>query len=191
MAARNGIACHLCIQDEHNRFANEKGNALVDRLSGAEYETILPQDTAQAMDDAMERFANKGLKPYYIHGGGHDLPGGRSDVQVVGISVARQHERGKQVIADFANLLAAHYNLNIDFSERVIFNTDYLQGGYEQFNQEMQAFLIDAMKQTGLLFDTTYSGKAFYGMMDYIKKNNLQDKNIIFWHTGGIMNLMA
>ena len=46
------------------------------------------------------------------------------------------------------------------------------------------------MKETGLVFDTTYSGKAFYGMMDIIKKKGLKDKKIVFWHTGGIMNLM-
>ena len=46
------------------------------------------------------------------------------------------------------------------------------------------------MQETGLMFDTTYSGKAFYGMMQEIEKNKLYDKNIIFWHTGGIMNIM-
>ena len=35
-----------------------------------------------------------------------------------------------------------------------------------------------------------FSGKGFYGMMDIIKKEQLQNKNIIFWHTGGLMNLM-
>ena len=67
---------------------------------------------------------------------------------------------------------------------------DYLCGGYEQFTPVMDDYLKMAMKETGLMFDTTYSGKAFYGMMDYIKKHHLQDKRIVFWHTGGIMNIM-
>jgi 1-aminocyclopropane-1-carboxylate deaminase/D-cysteine desulfhydrase-like pyridoxal-dependent ACC family enzyme len=28
-------------------------------------------------------------------------------------------------------------------------------------------------------------------MLDYIKKNKLEDKNILFWHTGGIFNFLA
>lgn len=231
MCARNKWACHLCIQGTSDRFFSEKGNALLCRLSGAECELIQPEDTAIAMDRAMAKLVKDGYKPYYCHGGGHDLPGGMAfvdavaelahfiekpdyifhasgtgstqagiivgldrvgwnDVKVVGISVARQYERGRQVIADFSNELAAYYGMKERYDDRIIFNTDYLCGGYEQYTSEMKAYLNHAMRQTGLMFDTTYSGKAFYGMMDYIKKNNLEDRKILFWHTGGLMNLM-
>lgn len=231
MCARNKWACHLCIQGTSDRFFSEKGNALLCRLSGAECELIQPEDTAIAMDRAMTRLANDGYKPYYCHGGGHDLPGGVAfvdavaelahliekpdyifhasgtgstqagiivgldrvgwnDVMVVGISVARQYERGRQVITDFSNELASYYGMKERYDDRIIFNTDYLCGGYEQYTSEMKAYLNHAMRQTGLMFDTTYSGKAFYGMMDYIKKNHLENKRILFWHTGGLMNLM-
>ena len=231
MCARNGWKCHLCIQGTEERFYGEKGNALIDRLCGAECELIRPEDTAMAMDRAMATLAKEGYKPYYCHGGGHDLPGGTcfveavkdlasqierpdylflasgtgstqagivvgldrvgwGDVKCIGISVARQYERGRQVIADFANMLAKHYGMAERYDDRILFNTDYLCGGYEQFTPEMKIYLKKAMKETGLMFDTTYSGKAFYGMMDYIKKHNLQEKKIVFWHTGGIMNIM-
>lgn len=235
MAARNGWKCHLCIQGIEERFLQEKGNALLNRLSGAECELIRPEDTAVAMDRAMEKLKAEGFNPYYVHGGGHDLPGGTSfvkaveelkrqceaedykpdyifhasgtgstqagivvglekvgwgDVKVVGISVARQQERGKQVIAEFANMLGEHYGMKKDFTNDIIFCTDYLYGGYEQYTLEMSAYLEYAMKETGLMFDMTYSGKGFYGMMDYVKKSHLDDKNIMFWHTGGLMNLM-
>ena len=230
MASRNGWKCHLCIQGLMERFEAEKGNALLCRLSGAECELIDPSDTAVAMDCAMEKLAKEGYKPFYVHGGGHDLPGGTcfvdavkalkeecdvnnykpdyiflasgtgstqagivvgcylvgwNDVKVVGISVARQYERGKQVVADFANMLGEHYGINSDFTDKIIFNADYLYGGYEQYTTDMESYLKEVMKTTGLMFDTTYSGKGFYGMMDIIKKEQLQNKNIIFWHTGG------
>ena len=235
MAARNGWKCHLCIQGTEERFLQEKGNALLNRLSGAECELIRPEDTAVAMDRAMEKLKAEGYNPYYVHGGGHDLPGGTSfvkaveelkwqcevegykpdyifhasgtgstqagivvglekagwgDVKVIGISVARQQERGKQVIAEFANMLGEHYGMKKDFTDDIIFCTDYLYGGYEQYTSEMTEYLERAMKETGLMFDTTYSGKGFYGMIDYVKKNHLEGKNIMFWHTGGLMNLM-
>ena len=235
MCARNGWKCHLCIQGAEERFMNEKGNALLNRLCGAECECIKPEDTSVAMDRAMEKLYSDGYNPFYVIGGGHNLPGGTcfvdavkdlkrqcdeigykpdyiflasgtgstqagivvgldlagwSDVKCVGISVARQYERGKQVIAEFANMLAEHYGLKKDYSDKIIFNTDYLCGGYEKYTPEMENYLIDAMMQTGLVFDTTYSGKGFYGMMQEIRKQHLEDKNIIFWHTGGIMNIM-
>ena len=235
MAAKNGWKCHLCIQGTKERFFAEKGNALLCRLAGAECELIDPSDTAVAMDRAMEKLAKEGYKPYYVHGGGHDLPGGTcfvdavkelkqqcdvmsycpdyiffasgtgstqagivvgcdlvgwNNVKTVGISVARQYERGKQVIADFANRLAKHYGLDKNYADQILFNTDYPFGGYEQYSPEMDDYLKEVMKTTGLMFDTTYSGKGFYGMMQEIKKQGLQNKNIVFWHTGGLMNLM-
>ena len=236
MAARNGWKCHLCVQGSEERFIKEKGNALLDRLSGAECELILPEDTAASMDNAMKRFLDKGYKPYYIHGGGHDLLGGIAfvdavkslkavcekkgykpdyifhasgtgstqagilvgldqvgweDVTVVGISVARQYDRGRQVIVEFANMLAEHSGMKERYDNRVLFTTDYLFGGYEQYSQEMKSYLFHVMKKTGLIFDLTYSGKAFFGMMDFVKKNKLEKSNLLFWHTGGIMNIMG
>lgn len=231
MCAKNGWKCHLCIQGTEERFIAEKGNAMLDRLSGAECELIKPEETSMAMDRAMKKLTVEGYNSYYCHGGGHDLPGGTSfveaveelakqiekpdyifhasgtgstqagivvgldrvgwnDVKCVGISVARQYERGKQVIAEFANMLADYYGMSERYDDRILFNTDYLYGGYEQFSPEMDLYLKKIMRETGLMFDTTYSGKAFYGMMDIIRKEQLKDKKIVFWHTGGIMNLM-
>ena len=234
LAAQNGWKCHLCIQGLEERFRSENGNALLCRLAGAEYEFISPAETAEAMDRAMNRLRLEGYHPYYVHGGGHDLPGGTcfvdavaelkrqcdefgykpeyiflasgtgstqagivvglelagwGDVKVIGISVARQYERGRQVVVDFANELAEHYGLKTDFSDRVFFNANYLFGGYEHYSEEMEGYLKKVMQSTGVMFDTTYSGKGFYGMMQEIKKLGLQKKNIMFWHTGGLMNL--
>ena len=155
----------------------------------------------KAVEELKRQCDAEGYKPDYIFhasGTGSTQAGivvglekvGWGDVKVVGISVARQQERGKQVIAEFANMLGKYYGEKKDFTDDIIFCTDYLYGGYEQYTPEMAAYLEHAMKETGLMFDTTYSGKGFYGMMDYVKKNHLEGKNIMFWHTGGLMNLM-
>ena len=232
MAARNGWLCHLVVQGTEERFQTEKGNALLCRLAGAECEFIDPLETAAAMNRAMQAYEARGLRPFYIHGGGHDLPGGTcfvdaimemkrqgvekpeviflasgtgstqagivvglemagwGDVEVIGISVARQFEQGRRVIVDYANMLADHYGIKKAFFDRVDFVTDYLFGGYEQFIPEMDTYLKEIMRFTGMVFDTTYSGKGFYGMMHEIEKRKLRGKKIVFWHTGGIMNIM-
>lgn len=235
MCAHNGWKCHLCIQGTRERFLSEKGNALLDRLSGATCELIRAEDTSVAMDRAMEALRQGGYKPYYVVGGGHNIPGGTcfveaidelkrycdaegwkpdyifhasgtgstqagiavgldkvgwSDVKLVGISVARQQQRGREVVVDFANMLAEHYGLPQDYEKKIIFTDDYLMGGYEQYTEEVKSYLETVMRETGLMFDTTYSGKGFWGMMQEIKRLGLQDKKILFWHTGGLMNLM-
>ena len=235
MCARNGWKCHLCIQGTEERFVVEKGNALLDRLSGATCELISPEDTSVAMDRAMENLRNEEYNPYYVVGGGHNLPGGTcfveaveelkrqcdaegwkpdyifhasgtgstqagiavgldkvgwSDVKLVGISVARQQQRGREVVVEFANMLAEHYHMPQDYEDKIIFTAEYLMGGYEQYTEDMKRFLEKVMRETGLMFDTTYSGKGFWGMMQEIKRLNLQNKKILFWHTGGLMNLM-
>ena len=234
MCAQKGWRCHLVYHGTRERFEAEKGNAMLVRKSGATVEFVEANQIGSAMDSAMERLKNEGYNPMYIHGGGHDLPGGISlveavqtlkiecektgykpnyifhasgtgstqagiavgldlvgwnDVKLIGISVARQKERGTQVIEDFANMLAHHLGLDKDYRGTIDFNTDYLCDGYECHTPEMDEYLDNVMRKTGLMFDTTYSGKAFYGMMDYIKKNNISG-NVIFWHTGGLMNLM-
>lgn len=235
MAAKNGWKCHVVFHGTRERFESEKGNALLVRLSGASYEFVEPEGISAAMDFAMKRFADDGLNPFYITGGGHDIPGGValvnavrelkrqcdlggykpkyifhasgtgstqagivvglhlvgwSDVKVIGISIARPYERGRKVIVDFANMLGEHYGLSHDFADEIIFNADYIEDGYESSNEEEKRVIQETTLKTGLIFDSTYSGKALYGMLDYIKKNNING-NIVFWHTGGTMNIMA
>lgn len=234
MCAKNGWKCHLVYHGSRERFETEKGNALLVRYTGASFDFVDAGQIGLTMDRAMCQLKNEGYKPLYIHGGGHDLPGGIAlvkavkelkhicesknykpdyifhasgtgstqagiavglnligwkDVELIGISIARQRERGTKVIEDFANELANHYSLPANYTGRINFNTDYLMGGYEQFNPELESFLKEIMKNTGILFDTTYSGKAFFGMSDYIKKNKIEG-NCLFWHTGGLMNLL-
>ncbi|MBQ0115753.1 MAG: pyridoxal-phosphate dependent enzyme [Bacteroidales bacterium] len=233
MCARNGWRCHLCVQDTDSRFFKEKGNAQLCRDAGAEVEIIAPQDTAAAMDNAMERLKQEGFNPYYVIGGGHNLPGGTcfvdavgelkrlcdninykpdyifhasgtgstqagiavgldlagwSDVKLVGISVARQQQRGEQVIIDYANRLAAHYGLDKDYTGHITFITDFLCGGYEQYTPAMKQYIDRVIGETSIIFDTTYSGKGFYGMMQTVAARGLGNKKLLFWHTGGLLN---
>lgn len=234
MAAKNNWKCHLVYHGSKSRFDAEKGNALMVRCTNATKEFVEADQISNAMDSAMQKFKDAGLNPYYVTGGGHDIPGGMayvkavhqlyrysrrysykpdyiflatgtgstqagilvglelmgwSDVKVVGISVARRQERGEQVVAEFANMLGKHCGLEMDFSDKVCFVADYLFGGYECYNADMKDFIETTMRDTGILFDTTYSGKALYGMSEYVKRNEIGG-NILFWHTGGIMNLM-
>lgn len=108
---------------------------------------------------------------------------------VIGISVARKRNRAEEVVKDFYGELCNHYDISHRDSEIIVLD-DYLCGGYEQYNKALSEVSKSSIKNYGFALDTTYSGKAFYGMQEYIKRNCLEG-NILFWHTGGIFNFLA
>ena len=108
-------------------------------------------------------------------------------MKLIGISIARPQERGKKVIVDFANELAKNYGINKDYTDSIIFIDNYVGKGYDHSSKEERHFIHSVNKKSALLVDETYSGKAMYGMMDIIKKQNLKG-NIMFWLTGGPLN---
>jgi len=109
--------------------------------------------------------------------------------KVIGISVGRARERAEQVVHEFYNELCTHYAIQ-NSSKEVTVLDNYLCGGYGKYNEEIEDLSLNSLKAYGFTLDTTYTAKAFYGMQDYIKKNNIQG-NILFWHTGGILNFLA
>jgi len=112
------------------------------------------------------------------------------NTKVIGISVGRKSEPATKIVDEFYKELCDHYNIDCSNRESIVLD-NYLMGGYGQFNNELKELSLNSIKEYGFTLDTCYSGKAFYGMLDYIKKNKLEEKNILFWHTGGIFNFLA
>ncbi len=112
---------------------------------------------------------------------------GWKDTRVHGISIAREQKRGSEAILESLEFLGIQrdtFQAHIDFSD------DFLFGGYGKSTRQLQEFVLQIARDTEILLDKTYSGKAFFGMVETIKKQRLRG-NILFWHTGGIFNLMA
>lgn len=108
--------------------------------------------------------------------------------QVIGISVARTKQSAEEHVYNFYNQLCE--NFYIEKRHETIILDDYLCGGYEKYNDELKKISDDSIRDYGFALDTTYSGKAFWGMRQYILQHNLHG-NIVFWHTGGIFNFLA
>lgn len=109
--------------------------------------------------------------------------------KVIGISVARKKERAEVVVGEFYKKLCQEYNIEY-LQNDVIVLDDYLCGGYEKFNPQIKELSNNSIREYGFTLDTTYTGKAFYGMLEYMKINEIRG-NILFWHTGGIFNFLA
>ena len=109
-----------------------------------------------------------------------------SDVKIIGISVSRTNPRGRNVVIDSVNEYLSEHKIKNDFkSEDVIYEDKYICEGYRKYNKEIEETIIDLLQNEGIPLDTTYTGKAFWGMKEYIKENGIKNKNILFIHTGG------
>lgn len=107
---------------------------------------------------------------------------------IVGISIARKNPRGRDVVLSSikeyldANGIAVD---NDNVEKATVFVDEYTGSGYSSTNEQIDRTILNVMKKYAVPLDKTYTGKAFYGMMDYIEKENITDKNILFIHTGG------
>ncbi|MGP9670021.1 1-aminocyclopropane-1-carboxylate deaminase/D-cysteine desulfhydrase [Pseudoalteromonas sp. AOP31-A2-14] len=115
-----------------------------------------------------------------------------SATQVVGISVARENPRGTEAITGSVLDYVKHHGLNESLRDDVIFDDNFTCGGYEKNNIEQLNTIKKVAEQTGIILDPTYTGKAWYGMEQYINSGKVKTgSNVLFWHTGGLLNLMA
>lgn len=105
--------------------------------------------------------------------------------KIVGISIAREKKRGKEVIHDsIREYLGTCYDQRYR-DDALIFEDQYRCGGYGNFTNEIQNLIDQVMLREGIPMDTTYVGKAFWGMCEYLKLYAIHGKNILFIHTGG------
>lgn len=108
--------------------------------------------------------------------------------KIVGISIARRNPRGRQVVIDsiqeFFQEQGKQFS-NEEIENATIFCDSYIGDGYSHADEDIKGTIIKAMKTYGIPLDSTYTGKAFFGMKEYIKEKQIQNKNILFIHTGG------
>lgn len=111
------------------------------------------------------------------------------ETQIVGISIARGNPRCKEVVAaSVKSFLGDEFDFD-EIQQNVIVQDEYIGNGYGDFYQEVFETIKFVAKKSSIMLDPIYTGKAFYGMMDFIKKNKISNKRILFVHTGGLPNV--
>lgn len=116
------------------------------------------------------------------------------DRAIVGISIARKKPRGRDVvldsIRDYLSYVYSRHEDRLDVLLReadrcTIFVDDYIGAGYGHENKDVIDTIRDVMLRYGIPLDSTYTGKAFYGMRRYLSENGVNGKKVLFIHTGG------
>ena len=110
------------------------------------------------------------------------------DKKIIGISIARKAPYGRDVVVDSVKEYLASVDCKTEdekIEESVEFVDCYTGQGYGKSNERVVQTMEDVLTGYGIPLDTTYTGKAFYGMMEYLKDRKIRGKNILFIHTGG------
>ena len=112
--------------------------------------------------------------------------------QIHAISAARSLEAEMPVLEEDMTALNAHLGTAYGF-DNLHFYADYLCGGYARYSETLLDTVKECISHEGMIVDPTYSGKAFWGMVDIMKANPslFKDKNVLFWNTGGLFNLLS
>jgi len=113
--------------------------------------------------------------------------------RILGISVSLDAEGLRRQLAEIATATAKHLDLSLVFAPEDFEVEDrYLGGGYGVVG-DLERSAIRVMAQTeGLLLDPVYTGRAFGGVLDLIKRGTFTpEERVLFWHTGGVASLFA
>lgn len=105
--------------------------------------------------------------------------------KIVGISIARNEERGREVVRQSIEEYLGEKYPALYREEELIFTDFCCLGGYGKYTKEVEETIEKVMAMDGIPMDGTYVGKAFYGMGRYVEEHRITGKNILFLHTGG------
>jgi D-cysteine desulfhydrase len=117
---------------------------------------------------------------------GNLLSGDKRDV--LGINISSTAEYFRERVCDLLHEMKEYTEIPFVIKEEDIPIIDGYPGlGYALSRDEELEFIKWLARLEGLVLDPVYTGKAMYGLVQEIKKGNL-DKydNILFIHTGGI-----
>lgn len=117
-----------------------------------------------------------------------------SDAEIISINVSPKDEGYPKRMEDLANESLALINAACRVEAKRDIHTDlnYYLPGYEIPNEASTAAICLLAREEGLFADPVYTGKAFAGMLDYIRSGKVApNSTVVFWHTGGATALFA
>ncbi|MBD3234413.1 MAG: pyridoxal-phosphate dependent enzyme [candidate division Zixibacteria bacterium] len=117
----------------------------------------------------------------------------QDDSEIIGINVCYTSEHFVNRIHGYICGFSENYcpELVVDKSDIRIVD-GYVGKGYALSRPEELEMIYSLARNCGLIFDPVYTGKAFFGIVDMLKKRLLPaGSRILFIHTGGLWGLMS
>ena len=70
--------------------------------------------------------------------------------------------------------------------DKIIVLDDFHFGGYAKSTNELREFISEINQINEMQIEEVYTGKALYALKNYLEKNTVKNKKVLFIHTGGI-----
>lgn len=113
-----------------------------------------------------------------------------SAVNVVSVNVCDDAKYFVNKIDSILNRFSEKYNVKMHWGKSDIHVIDGFVGdGYGITSGTEEELIVKLVKDEGIILEPVYTAKAFGGMIEAMKKQNLPGNNIIFIHTGGIFGI--
>lgn len=106
----------------------------------------------------------------------------KGNEKIIGISIARKNPRGRDVILES---IREYLGENDRAEEATVFIDNYIGDGYGKESNDIKQIISDVLIRYGIPLDSTYTAKAFLGMEKYIQEKQINNKKLLFIHTGG------
>ncbi|TKJ92264.1 D-cysteine desulfhydrase family protein [Paenibacillus sp. CFBP13512] len=111
--------------------------------------------------------------------------------RIIGINVCDDEDYFIKAITTVIEESAHYLDQSVTIPTEAIEIIDgYVGKGYAQSQPQELQCIKDLASLEGVILDPVYTGKAFYGLVEEIRKGTFQDlQNILFIHTGGLYGL--
>ena len=121
------------------------------------------------------------------------LEGMNAGVPVLGIGVRAPKDRQETNVHRLAAATADYVGVRGGIARSaVVANCDYVGPGYGQPTPGMIEAVTMLARLEGVLLDPVYSGKAMAGLIDLIRKGEIDKREtVVFLHTGGAVGLFG
>ncbi len=115
----------------------------------------------------------------------------KSELKIYGINVLYEEYELRKKILNLTQAAILEFNLNCRMrNENLIILDGYSREGYKSINKDKLKLMKSFAKETGILLDPAYTGKAFKAYYDRFLLKGKGSKNI-FLHTGGIFGIFG
>ena len=115
------------------------------------------------------------------------------DTRIVSVNVCDNRSYFVKVIGDMCAAFASKYpTMKKVVPDDIHIVDGYVGRGYALSTESERAELQSMIRRDGIVLDPVYTGKAFYAVVQELKKNpRCFGERIVFVHTGGIFGLLA
>lgn len=113
------------------------------------------------------------------------------DLDIYAVNVCNDEQHFRERIKNIAERMIDKYELElkVDYSRLKILD-HFSEEGYTEITGEKLQVIKNFCRETGILLDPVYTGKAFYAYREkFIKTGNA--KKVLFIHTGGLFGVFA